>query len=238
MFDMVEETLLPVADAAVRLGVTAGRVRQLVASGELGARRFGRILLVDVESIERREQLGTAEGRRYSPQRAWGLLFLLDGLDAPWLDRVSRSKLRNLIARHDLASLRPRLVTRARCRRFRAHPSELGAIRHEPGLMRTGVSAAYEVGAQLIPGEEFDAYLTADHLDALVDRYKLRDSPEPNVTLRVLPTLTPGWPTRPVAPASAVAIDLADDTEPRAQEAAARLFARYGSPPSIVSLTS
>jgi excisionase family DNA binding protein len=223
---MVEEGALSVPEAAARLGVTAGRVRQLVASGELNARRIGHVLLVDAESVDRRVQLGTLDGRRFSPRRAWGLLFLVDGLDAHWLDPVSRAKLRNFIARHDLASLRPRLVTRAQRHQFRAHPSFLGAIRREPGLMRTGVSAAYDVGADLIPGDEFDAYLTADHLDAVVDKYKLRQSNEPNITLRTTLALMPGWPARPVAPASVVAIDLADDIEPRAQEAARRLFER------------
>jgi excisionase family DNA binding protein len=226
---MVEEGGLSVPEAAARLGVTAGRVRQLVASGELNARRIGLVLLVDPESVDRRVQLGTLDGRRFSPRRAWGLLFLIDGLDAPWLDPVSRAKLRSFIAHHDLALLRPRLVTRAQRHQFRAHPSLLGAIRREPGLMRTGVSAAYDVGADLIPGDEFDAYLTADHLDAVVDKYKLRQSNEPNITLRITLALMPGWPARPVAPASVVAIDLADDPEPRAQEAARRLFERYRS---------
>lgn len=224
---MVEESAVSVPEAAARLGVTAGRVRQLVASGELNARRIGNVLLVDTESLDRRVQLGTLDGRRFSPRRAWGLLFLIDGLAAPWLDPVSRAKLRSFIAHHDLASLRPRLVTRAQRHQFRAHPSFLGAIRRDPGLMRTGVSAAYDVGADLIPGDEFDAYLAADHLDTVVDKYKLRESREPNITLRTTPALTLGWPVRPFAPASVVAIDLADDPEPRAQEAARRLFERY-----------
>ncbi len=224
---MVEESALSVLEAAARLGVTAGRVRTLVASGELTARRLGRVLLVEAATVDQRAQLGALDGRRFSPRRAWGLLFLIDGLDTPWLDPVSRAKLRNFIAHHDLSSVRPRLVTRAQRYQLRAPPSYLGAIRREPGLMRTGVSAAYDVGADLIPGDEFDAYLTADHLDALVDKYKLRQSNEPNITLRTTLALTPDWPMRPVAPASVVAIDLADDVDPRSQEAATRLFKRY-----------
>jgi len=224
---MVEESTLSVPEAAARMGVTAGRVRTLVASGELTARRLGRVLLVEAASVDRRVQLGTLDGRRFSPQRAWGLLFLIDGLDAPWLDPVSRAKLRNFIAHHDLASLRPRLVTRAQRCQFRAHPSDLGPIQREPGLMRTGTSAARDVGLDLMPADEFDAYLTRDRLDALVDKYKLLESQQPNLTLRSTPALTPDWPVRPVAPASVVAIDLADDIDPRAQEAATRLFKRY-----------
>ena len=224
---MVEESALSVPEAAARLGVTAGRVRTLIVSGELTARRVGRILLVEAASVDRRGQLGTLDGRRFSPARAWGLLFLIDGLDAPWLDPVSRAKLRNFIAHHDLASLRPRLVTRAQRCQFRAHPSDLGLIQREPGLMRTGTSAARDVGLDLMPADEFDAYVTRDRLDALVDKYKLLESQQPNLTLRSTRALTPDWPVRPVAPASVVAIDLADDIDPRAQEAAAGLFKRY-----------
>lgn len=224
---MVEERTLSVPEAADRLGVTAGRVRTLIASGELVARHLGRVLLIDAASVDRRAQLGTLDGRRFSPQRAWGLLFLLDGLDAPWVDPVSRAKLRHFITRHDLASLRPRLVTRAQHRQFRAHPSDLGPIQREPGLMRTGASAARDVGLDLMPADEFDAYLTIERLDVLVDRYKLLEGQQPNLTLRTTPALTPDWPARPFAPASVVAIDLADDVDPRSQEAARNLFDRY-----------
>lgn len=224
---MVEESALSVPEAAARLGVTAGRVRQLIASGELAARRVGRVLLVEAASVDRRAQLGTLDGRRFSPARAWGLLFLIDGLDARWLDPVSRAKLRNFIARHDLASLRPRLVTRAQRHQFRAHPSDLGPIQRESGLMRTGTSAARDVGLDLMPADELDAYLTRDRLDAIVDKYKLREGQQPNLTLRSTLALTPDWPVLQVAPASVVAIDLADDVDPRSQEAATRLFKRY-----------
>ena len=93
--------------------------------------------------------------------------------------------------------------------------------------MRTGVSAARDVGLDLIPADEFDAYLTRDRLDTLVDKYKLQESQQPNLTLRTTPALTPDWPVRPVAPASVVAIDLVDDVDPRSQEAARHLFGRY-----------
>lgn len=57
--------------------------------------------------------------------------------------------------------------------------------------MRTGVSAASDVGLDLIQAEEFGAYLTKDRLDALVDKYKLRESQQPNLMLRTTPALTP-----------------------------------------------
>ncbi len=93
--------------------------------------------------------------------------------------------------------------------------------------MRTGVSAASDVGLDLMPAEEFDAYLAEEGLKLLVDKYKLRESQEPNLTLRTTPAFTSDWPIRSAAPASVVAIDLADDLDPRSQEAARCLFQRY-----------
>ena len=68
-----------------------------------------------------------------------------------------------------------------------------------------------------------------DHrwFDRLVRRYRLRPSRDPNVILRRLPYLDLGWESRAVAPAAAVAIDLAEDPDPRSQEAADRALRRY-----------
>lgn len=60
---MVEERDLSVPEAAARLCATVGRVRHLIASGELTARRVGRILLVEGASVDRRAQVGTLDGR-------------------------------------------------------------------------------------------------------------------------------------------------------------------------------
>lgn len=51
---MADPNVLPVREAAARLGVTPGRIRQLLDSGELGCIPFaGRIRLVTESSLRR-----------------------------------------------------------------------------------------------------------------------------------------------------------------------------------------
>ena len=51
---MAEPNVIPVAEAALRLGVTPGRIRQLLDSGELGSVAFrGKLRLVTESSLRR-----------------------------------------------------------------------------------------------------------------------------------------------------------------------------------------
>lgn len=229
---MIETTVLSpdavtVAEAAARLGVTPRRVLQLIETGELEAQRVGNLWLVRVTDVERRESVRLETGRRFSPGRAWGLLFLVDGLPTPWLDRFARSRLRAILAERGLAALRPRLAARGRPTGYRAHPSDLARLASVPGLMRTGAAAGAARAAGLLAPEHFDAYLSADRLSELTRQYRLRRSENPNVILRVTPTITSGWPDLPEAPAAAVALDLVEDPDPRTREVGASLLARY-----------
>ncbi|EHF01370.1 hypothetical protein HMPREF1008_01850 [Olsenella sp. oral taxon 809 str. F0356] len=58
------------AEAARRLGVSAGRVTQMIASGILDGFRIGRHTFVTVASIERRLAEGSRPGRPSGRQRA------------------------------------------------------------------------------------------------------------------------------------------------------------------------
>ena len=58
---MTEELLTP--QVAERLGVTIGRVNQLIWAGLLDARKLGRDWLVDVESIARYQAIRRGPGR-------------------------------------------------------------------------------------------------------------------------------------------------------------------------------
>jgi len=58
---------LSVAQAASALGVSPGRVRQLAASGQLPARRFGRAWVIRRADLERYRVL--PEGVKGSPRR-------------------------------------------------------------------------------------------------------------------------------------------------------------------------
>lgn len=228
---MVQESrsldLLAPADAAIQLGVSVRRVYHLIASGRLPAERIGRRLLIERAAVDAWENVRSPGGQPFSPQRAWGLLLLADGEPAPWLDPVSRSKLRAVLRDRSLRELRSRLGRRSERNALRAHPSDLRRLADEPGVMRSGVSAAREIGLELIASEVLDAYVSERRFDRLVRRYRLRPSRDPNVIMRRLPDLDFGWESRTVAPAAAVAIDLAEDPDPRSQEAADQALRRY-----------
>ena len=228
---MVQESrsldLLAPADAATQLGVSVRRVYHLIASGRLPAERIGRRLLIERAAVDAWDNVRSPGGQPFSPQRAWGLLLLADGEPAPWLDPVSRSKLRAVLRDRSLRELRSRLGRRSERNALRAHPSDLRRLADEPGVMRSGVSAAREIGMELIASEVLDAYVSERRFDRLVRRYRLRPSRDPNVILRRLPDLDFGWESRTVAPAAAVAIDLAEDPDPRSQEAAEQALRRY-----------
>lgn len=219
--------LLAPSDAAAELGVSVRRVYDLIARGRLPAQRIGNRVLIDRGAIEIWDKVRSPGGQPFSPRRAWGLLLLADGEPAPWLDPVSRSKLRAILRDRSLGELRSRLERRAEKHAFRSHPSDLSRLASEPGVMRSGASAAREVGIDLLASDFLDAYVPQRELDRLVRRYRLRPSRDPNVILRRLPDLAFGWDSRAVAPASAVAIDLAEEPDPRSQEAAERALQRY-----------
>lgn len=46
------EHLLTTEEAAARLGVTAARVRQLILSGQLPARKFAKVNMIDARDLE------------------------------------------------------------------------------------------------------------------------------------------------------------------------------------------
>ncbi len=203
------------------------RVYDLIRSGRLPAQLIGRRLVIERAEIDAWDRARSPGGQPFAPRRAWGLLLMADGEAAPWLDPVSRSKVRAILRERGLRELRFRLERRGERHAFRAHPSDVNRLKAEPGVMRSGASAAREVGIDLVAPDFLDAYVPPSQLARLVRRYRLRSSRDPNVVLRRLPSLEFAWGSRAVAPASAVAIDLAEEPDPRSQEAADRALRRY-----------
>ena len=231
MFDATPEgtvSLLPVAEAAKRLGVSETRVRQLLGSGELRARQVQGLWLIPVEEIERREDLSPQSGRRLTALRAWGLIYIAADLPAPWLDRSARYRLRRLLEQRGLMALRSRLIARGIPTPMRAHPSLLVELRQDPDLMLSGATAATQLGLGLLAHDVVEAYVSGDHAEDVVTRYHLRASREPNVVLRVVPRFAPDWPPAHEAPLPAIALDLLEDPDPRAREVGDALIARIG----------
>lgn len=220
---------LTVMEGAARLGVGPNEVRRLIEAGSLPGVRLGQQWLIPTDAVERRREIGPRRGRRLSPARAWGLLFLADGRDAPWLTADARWRVRRRLATHPLAAERARLIDRGRAIPYRAHPSMLDRMRADPRLMLTGVSAASALRLGLVGGpDEVDAYVDHESLDDIIGRYRLRTSTDPNVTLRLVPAIGWSWPHAEVAPRPAVALDLLDHPEPRVRQVGSELLDRIG----------
>lgn len=233
---MVDETHvgisgnLTVAQAAQLLGVSANQVRQLIATGELEAVKAGPAWMIPHRAVESRRDIGWGAGRRLAPANAWALLLLADGDEVPWLDRRTRWRLRHYLETHRLADVRSRLLDRGRPRAYRAHPSLLDGLRDDPALMLTAATGATARRLGLVGGAgSVDAYVGADDLDRVVDRHHLRESHgDPNVTLRVVPSIGIAWPPAHVAPVSVIALDLLESSEPRARQVGAELLRGLG----------
>lgn len=218
---MMDPVSIPEAARALKL--SSARVRAMAASGQLEAEKLGDRWLLERSVVERRRRAGAVPGRRFSPPNAWALLVLASGEEAPHIDASVRSRLRRALALEGLELLAPRLGHRAEEARFRAHSGEIRHILRDPDLIHSGISGAgREFG--LISGREADGYLRADRLRSFVKRHALEPSgADGNVRLRLV--AKEAWPylkDRRRAPNAAIALDLAEDADPRSAKAGRR----------------
>lgn len=222
---MVEERLtdwISVTDAAALLDVSRQRIRKLLDEGALRSKRIGNQDLVPREDVEARRAQGAAPGRRYSPRRAWALILMAsdEGLP-PTLHPTTVSKLRKVVRDRDLWSIRPRLSSRAVRRNLRAHSSDLARLDAERTAILTGARHAHEVGLPLAASDApVELYVDSATAAVLEQKYRLQPTDRPNVILRVVPTEIWRWLPGPIAPRAAVALDLAESSDPRAQQIA------------------
>jgi len=227
MVDAFSADWLSPAEAADRLGVSPRRVYALIDDGRLRAERVGGRIVVDRDSVEARASGAAANGRPFSARRGWALLLLAAGLDPVGLPPDARSKLRRVLRERDLWSMRARFGTRAERRVLRAHSSDLARIAADPAVIRSGAAAAAYAGLPLVaPGAPLELYVDAATAYRLSERYRLAPSPRGNVTLRVVPDEVRAWLSGPVAPWPAVALDLAEDGDPRGRDVARAALSR------------
>jgi excisionase family DNA binding protein len=222
--------LISVPEAAGVLKLSPARVRLLAAAGDLPASKVGGRWLVERSGVERRRRRGSAGGRPFAPHNAWLLLRLASGEEVTDIDAVVHSRLRRALSLEGLNALAPRLERRAEAGRYAGHPGEVARVLADDRLSTTSVSAAAVIGLDLMPGRGADGYLRASALDEFVDEHALSPavgSPG-NVILRVVPDHV--WASvldgQPHAPEAAVALDLAEDADPRSRAAGEGLLDR------------
>jgi hypothetical protein len=220
---------LSVPEAAQVLRVDPSRVRALLADGQLDGQKVGGRWLVAGPSLRERERGPHEPGRRLRPANAWAVLALASNEDAPWVSKHERRRLARLLAARGLAGLVGRLGERSRVERLFAHPGVLGSLQRARNVVPAGAQAAREQGERLVSGHEADLYVSERGRAALVRRFALEPSDEPNAIIRVLPDGL--WPfSDRRMPLAAVAVDLAELPDARARRIGRALIDRLDSP--------
>ncbi|WP_204079150.1 excisionase family DNA-binding protein [Mycobacterium riyadhense] len=227
---------LATRETAQRLKVHPSRVRALIGSGGLRARRVGSQWLVDADSVDRHAALiaGRATGRSMSPRIAWAAAAHVDGI-ADGLAASERYRIRRR-----LAGSRPTVETVQRwlsrrsddIGRYRVGERDIPDLLASADVVASGVSAASHYGLGLGVGGAGDAYVSSQVRDRLVRDYALIPSDRGNLTLRVvdqgwhLATATAAENCR-VAPRLITGVDLVDDADARTRRSG-RAFDQRG----------
>lgn len=200
-------TLLGVADAAERLGVSTRQVRHLAASGELRLLARG---VVDEASVDRLLAVrGDSHRRAWSEQTAWGAVALLSGLDAAWMGESQRSRLKGRLRATGAEQLVERARDRAVVQRYAGHPSTARRLRSEVVNLS---DAAVRLG--LAETAAVDAYVAADDIADLVSHHALVLDDAGDFTLRAT-TMDLAVVEELAEGSVLVALDLAESLEVR-----------------------
>ena len=215
-----------VQDVASHLGLSDVRVRQLIHSGALDAERVGSRWVVSDDALHAYRVVPAH--RPWEAASAWGFLWLLAGRPAPWLTDKQRERVRRRMA-DGLSFHTAALRSRAELITLAAHPSALARLHSEPGVVRSGLSAAADYAADLVgSGDVFEGYVRAEDMAKLKKRYVLTESARrPNVRLHANDKIWPFDPNEGLAPAIVVALDLLESTDQRTSRAGNDLMQAY-----------
>ena len=212
------------SEVAKRLHVSEARVRALIDHGVLPGRKLANRWLVPAQALHSSSIAARVEGRPFSSENAWGLLFLASGRPAEWLSPVERSRLKARLKspKFPFAS---RFRRRATVAYLRGDERALRKIAADDRFVRSGVSAAEHHHVDLIAPGVVEGYLPKDRLAKLSYEHALRAVPEgsANLIVRAVDDL---WPfnSERVAPEAVVAVDLIDSADQRSRRAGSELL--------------
>lgn len=224
---------LTTREAATRLCVSQARVRTLINSGGLTARRVGTLWLIDAASVEHQRGLTTAgaTGRAMSPRVAWAAADLADGGTAGWLSATERSRLRRRLSQSTEVDVVRRWMSRraSSIHCYKVGPKDLTALLTDSRVVRTGISAVESYRLGLGTGGAADVYVSSEDLEQLVRGYVLLPTGRGNLTVRVgacglHQAVARTVDERLVVPRLIAGADLADDTDTRTRSAGRRLL--------------
>jgi excisionase family DNA binding protein len=218
---------ISISEAAKLLELTPNRVRALALKGRLPASKIGGRWLIERAAAESRRRQGGVAGRPFEPHNAWALLLLASGEQVDGIHPSVRSRLRRALAIEGLEGLRPRLVRRAEASCFSAHPGEISHLLSDPAIVATGISAAGDHGIDLVSGQEVDGYLDARSAERFAADHALVPTAPASGNVRLRLVQGPAWHLlsgASTAPVAAVALDLAEDPDPRSADAGQTLL--------------
>jgi excisionase family DNA binding protein len=223
----VLDSALTAAEAAERLGMSERAVTQLASSGALEAVKRGNVWWFDADAVARRAREGRSAGRPLSPAVAWAVILLASD-DPRWRALGTHGhqprRARDWLRLHDLPDEAFRLAARARREAFDAHLSELSRIAARADVMRTGISAASEVG--LHGGEgAVELYAPEDQREEIAAEHGLQAGQGP-VLMRWVPAGIWQHINGEAAPRVAVLLDLLEHDDPRARREARKALRR------------
>jgi excisionase family DNA binding protein len=218
------EGVLSIEEAAQRLGRSPQAVRQMAASGDLDAVRRGREWWLDERAVERRRREARGRGRALAPEVAWSVLFLASG-EHEQARRVAAeahhpSRAARWLRTNELSARGSRLRGRARRESFDAHPSEFSRLLARDDVMRTGISAAEEIG--LHGGSEAAEFYAPESARPTITDAHALEAGNGGVVARWVPDALWSVIAAARAPRAAVLLDLLENDDPRARREADR----------------
>lgn len=219
---------MSVSEAASELGVSRQRIRDLVLSGELPSRRVGaKAILIDRDSVERRKAHVARPGRRLSERSCWAVLRSLAGDSMPDLSRAERARAASRA--HHLSEYQPgQMRYRASEIFMRCHAGVLDRLRADPRLSLSGRDAAAVHRADIVLGDNVDAYVHAAIVDVVHEDFGLISArrQDANVVLRAV-AYEPAQQlvSEPIVPVLLLALDLIDAGDERSVRAGRALIA-------------
>jgi excisionase family DNA binding protein len=191
--------LVSIDDAAQQMGLHPSHLRRLVRNGEIPGRKVGAHWLVSEAALRQRERLQACPGRPLSAPMAWAVMKVVDtGLqgsldshsDSDALgDRRFRFRLRRHLQDSPPAELWPSwLRRRSSPRRVWVHPGVKNRLASDPRLYAGGENgaAAAEIGLGAWKSGSTIFYVSGDDVQDVMDKYKVREDPDGQVTLMVV----------------------------------------------------
>ena len=214
--------MLSVAESAEILGITPQAVRDLIAAGELDAQRIGRMFVVPRHQVELLARAPRPVGRPLAPATAWQLIAVLSGRSPGSVGTARAGRLRERLCRGNAAELAARLRVRARAQDLDLTTGTWRRLLEDPRVVPSGAGLSLTL----------DAYVAAEALPAVVERYGLRPvgdgQSRASFVLRVVPRSVPAAlaPRRPRTSEAAQLLDAFDSADADRHSEGSHGFAR------------